>query len=54
MVGARFMVSPLLNLVDNVAEGIRKIKCKNCDCFPKHESVKDNLIKYKCLFCKKR
>ena len=50
---ARFMASSLSNLVDNLAEGIQKIKCKNCDCFLEYESVKDNLIKYKCLPCNK-
>ena len=30
---ARFMASLLSNLVDNLAEGIHKIKCKDCDCF---------------------
>ena len=50
---ARFMASSLSNLVDNLAEGIHKIKCKDCDCFLEYESVKGNLIKYKCLFCKK-
>ena len=44
---ARFMASSSSNLVDNLAEGIHKIKCKDCDCFL--ESVQDNLIKYKCL-----
>ena len=44
---------PLANLVDNLTEGIHKIKCKDCDCFLEYESVKDNLIKYKCLFCNK-
>ena len=43
------MASSLSNLVDNLREGIYKIKCKNCDCFLEYESVKDNLIKYKCL-----
>ena len=43
----------LSNLADNLAEGIHKIKCKNCDCFPEYESAKDNLIKYKCLSCNK-
>ena len=47
---ARFMASSLSNLVDNLAEGIHKIKCKDCDCFLEYESVKGNLIKYKCLF----
>ena len=27
---------------------MRKTKCKDCDCFLEFESVKDNLIKYKC------
>ena len=30
-----------------------KIKCKDCDCFLEYESVKDNLIKCKCLSCNK-
>ena len=48
---ARFMASSLSNLVDNLAEEIPKIKYINCDCFLEYESVKDNLIKYKCLSC---
>ena len=36
---ARFMVSSLPNLVDNLTEGIHKIKCKDCDCFFEYESV---------------
>ena len=47
------IASPLSNLVDNLAEGIHKIKCKDCDCFLEFESVKYNFIKYKCLFFKK-
>ena len=46
---ARFLASSLSNLVDNFAEVIHKIKCQDCDCFLEYESVKDNLIKYKCL-----
>ena len=45
------MASSLLNLVDNLAEVIHKIKCKDCDCFLEYESVKNNLKKYKYLFC---
>ena len=41
------------NLVDNLVEGIHKIKYKDCGCFFEHESVKDNLIKCKCLSCNK-
>ena len=50
---ARFMASSLSSLVDNLAEGILKIKFKDCDCFLEYESVKENLIKYNCLSCKK-
>ena len=50
---ARFITSLLSNLVDNLAEGIHKIKCKDSDFFLKYESVKGNLIKYKCLTCNK-
>ena len=42
---AVFMVSSLSNLVDNLTEGIHKIKCKDCDCFLAYESVRDNPIK---------
>ena len=47
------MAASLSNLADNLTEAIRKIKCKDCDCFLEYESVKDNLIKYKCLTCNK-
>ena len=46
---ARFIATSLSNLVDNLTEGIHKIKCKDYDCFLEYESVKDNSIKYKCL-----
>ena len=46
---AKFMASSLSNLVNNLAEGMHKIKCKDCYCFPEYESVQDNLIKYRCL-----
>ena len=41
---ARFLATPLSNLVDNLTEGIHKIKCKDCDCFLEYESAKDNAI----------
>ena len=50
---ARFMPTSLSNLVVNLTEGIRKIKCKDCDYFLEYRSVKDNSIKYKCLSCNK-
>ena len=50
---ARFMAISLSNLVDNLAEGIHEIKCKDCNCFLEYESTKGDLIKYKCLSCNK-
>ena len=50
---ARFMATSLSNLVDNLTEGIHKIKCKECDCCCESESMKDSLIKNKCLSCNK-
>ena len=46
---ARFMTSLLTNFVDNLAEEIYKIKCKDFDCILEYESVNDNLIKHKFL-----
>ena len=50
---ARFMESPSSNLDDDLAEGIHEIEYKDWDCFLEHESVKDKLIRYKCLYCNK-
>ena len=47
------MPSLLSTFVNNLAEETHKIKCKDCDCFLEYESIKDNLIKYECLFSKK-
>ena len=47
------MANSLSSLVDNLAEGIHRIKFKNCDRFLEYESVKENLIKYKWLSCNK-
>ena len=49
----RFMATSLSNLVNNLTERIHKIKCNYCDCFLEYESVKDNLLKHKCLSCNK-
>ena len=43
----------LSNLVDNLTEGIHKIKCKDCDFFLEYENVKDSLMKYKFSACNK-
>ena len=42
---ARFMISSLPNLVDNLSERIHKMKLKNCNCFFKYENVNENLMK---------
>ena len=47
------MATSSSNLVDNITEGIHKIKCKDCDCFLAYESIKENLIKSKRLSCNK-
>ena len=47
------MATSLSNLVDNLTEGIHKIECKDCHFFLEYESVEDNSIKFKCIFCNK-
>ena len=43
------MASSVSNFVRNLAEGIHKIKCYDCNCFLEYESLNESLIKYKCL-----
>ena len=61
------MASSLSNFVNNLSEGIYKIKWKHgdddkkcktsrikykyCDCFLEFTNFKDNLIECKCLYC---
>ena len=63
------MASSWSDLFNNLSDGVHKIKCKyghndkkcetcgikykHCDCFREYENFKDDLIKYKCLFCNK-
>ena len=49
----RFIANSWSCLVHNLAQGIQKIKCKDCDCFLEYESIKDNSMKYKCTSCNK-
>ena len=65
--GARFTANSLSNLVNNLSEGIHRVKCKyghddrkcktcgikykNYDCFLEYKKFKDNSIEYKCLIC---
>ena len=46
---ARFMDSSSSDLVDNLIEGINKIKCKDYGCFLEYKRVKGDLIIHKCL-----
>ena len=36
---AKFLATSLSNLDGNLTDGIHKIRCKDCDCFLKYESV---------------
>ena len=47
------MTSLLSNIFNNLAEGTKNIKCKDCNCFLEYKRVNDNLIKYKCRSCNK-
>ena len=63
------MASPVSNLVNNLSEGIHRIKCKYghddkkceacrskykyCDSFLEYTNFKDDLVEYKCLCCNK-
>ena len=66
---ARFMASTVSNLVNNLSEGIHKIRCKHghvdkkyetygikyksSDCFLEYINFKNDLIEYKCICCNK-
>ena len=44
---ARFIASSLSNLLNNLSEGIHKIKCEHCNkCYLEYTNAKDDLIKY--------
>ena len=63
------MASSSSNLVNNLSEGIHRIKCKYghddkkcepygneckyCDCFLEYTNFKDDLIEFKCFCCNK-
>ena len=50
---ARFMARSVLNLVNNISEGIHRMKYKHYNCFLEYTNFKGNLIEYKCLCCNK-
>ena len=63
------MATPISNLVNNLSEGIHRVKCKfglddkkretcgikykHCNCFLKYANLKDDLIEYKSFICNK-
>ena len=53
------MESSLLNFVNNLSEGLHRIKRKlgikhkYCNCFLEYTNFKNDLIEYKCLICNK-
>ena len=65
----RFITKSLSNLVNNLFEGIHRMKCKfehddkkcetcgieykYCDCFLEYTNFKDDFLEYKSLFCNK-
>ena len=69
LIAQRFTASSLSNLVDDLSEGIHRIKCqfgyankkcetcrikyKYCICFLEYTDFKDDLIEYKYLCCHK-
>ena len=49
------MTNSLSNLVENLAQGIGKIKCTNHNmCWLEYTNDKDDLIEQKCLSCNKK
>ena len=67
-ISCMFMASFLSNLINNLSEGIHRIKCKYghekrsetckieyhyCDCLLEYTNVKDDLIEYKYFCCNK-
>ena len=67
---ARCMACSLSDLANNLSEGIHKVNCKYehhdkkcetcgstneiCNCLFEYTNFKDDLIEYKCLYCKKK
>ena len=49
----RFIASLLPNLADNLAEGVHKYKCKNCESDLEYVAAKDNILTFECVGCKK-
>ena len=43
------MAITLSNLVNNLGERIRKIKCKDCNCSVEYKSLKNDSMKYICF-----
>ena len=46
MASSNRIASSLSYLIDNLAEEIKKNKCKDCNCFLEYASVNDNISVY--------
>ena len=49
----RFISSSLLNLVDNLSEGLHSDKCTNCKSYLDYMTTKDEQLIFRCFRCKK-
>ena len=49
----RFMSSSLLNLVDNLSEGLHSDKCTDCKSYLDHMTTKDEQLIFRCFGFKK-
>ena len=47
----RFMSASLLNLVDNLSEGLHNDKCKDCKCYLDYVAIKYNQLIFRCFSC---
>ena len=47
------MSTSLLNLADNLSEGLHSDKCTDCKLHFDYRSIKDNQLIFRCFRCKK-
>ena len=48
----RFMSTSLSKLIDNLSEGLHNDKCKDCESYLDHVTIKDNKSIFRCCSCK--
>ena len=47
------MANSLTSLTDNFVEGLHNGKCKDCKSSLEYMTAKDDLLTFKCMYCKK-